>query len=212
MATPTCYAEGRLERALRVTTYPDRHVARCLERDLFAASPAIGYAVRARVPARFAAVTNATPRSRPLAAFCELALEHGVSRGIVIPLAGVLGVQGSLSLAIDGSDRELTELCAKLEPLAAESRRLHALVQARHAAAFTRGMLPQLTPRKRQMLRGLAGGGTTAELADDLGVSVSTIDKHVADLKRLLRARTTPQLAALAVQYQLLESSSASDA
>jgi DNA-binding CsgD family transcriptional regulator len=204
-AAPTCYADGTLGRALRVTTYPERHVERCFERDLFAASPAIGYAVRTRAPARFAAVTAATPPSRQLSAFCALAREHGVSRGIVIPLDNVLGVRGSLSLVIDGSDRELTDLCAVLEPIEAESRRLHGLLQARHAAAFARGMLPRLTPRKRELLRGLVEGHSTAELADDLGVSVSTIDKHVAELKRVLRARTTPQMAALAVQYQLLD-------
>jgi DNA-binding CsgD family transcriptional regulator len=120
-----------------------------------------------------------------------------------VPLHDVLGVHGSLALAIHGSDRDVQELAATLE--ATEIRALHARLQSRHGAAFARGMLPALTSRKRQILRALAAGQTTTEMADSLGISVFTVDKHMADLKHQLRARTAAQLAALAVQYALLD-------
>lgn len=206
VAAPTCASDRILGEALRVTAYPRAHVEACERQGLFRAVPSLSYAFRRSAATTYRVVRDSAPRSPALAAFSRLNRQHGVSRGILIPLTDVVGVRAALGLAFAGSDRELeTFWDDHSQGILDRGRALHGSVQGRHLASFATGLLPALSPRKRSVLRVLAHGCTTTEAADALHIGVSTIDKHIADLKRLLRAGTTAHLTALAVQYGLLE-------
>lgn len=51
-----------------------------------------------------------------------------------------------------------------------------------------------LTPRQRDVLRGLLAGATYRQIGIDLGVAESTVRKHVEDVYRRLRVQSRAQL------------------
>jgi DNA-binding CsgD family transcriptional regulator len=84
------------------------------------------------------------------------------------------------------------ELCRQqgyrsLEATAVDARR-------RLATAIAQSLL---TPRELEVLRGVARGATTAEIAREHGVATSTVDSQVSSARRKLGARTRRQAAAM---------------
>ena len=206
VAAPTCAPDRRLGEALRVTTYPREHVQSCERHGLYRSVPSLDHAFRSSQPTHYGVVRDSAPKSKGLEAFSALNQRFGLTRGMLVPLTHVVGVRAALGLAFDGSDRELEAFWHdRREPILAEADRIHRAIQSRHLRTFSSALIPDLSTRKRDVLRALAGGCTTTEVADSLGIAVFTVDKHIADLKRILRARTTPQLTALAIQHGLLE-------
>lgn len=57
-----------------------------------------------------------------------------------------------------------------------------------------------LTPREREVLRLLAGGGTNAGIARDLDITEHTVERHVANLYRKIGARGRAEATAYAVR------------
>jgi DNA-binding NarL/FixJ family response regulator len=72
--------------------------------------------------------------------------------------------------------------------------------QAPVAAADPNG----LTPREVEVLRLVAGGGTNAEIAHRLGLSVHTVERHAANLYRKVGARGRADATAYAVRRGLI--------
>lgn len=52
------------------------------------------------------------------------------------------------------------------------------------------GMKTALTPRQGQVIRLIAAGFVNKEIADQLGIATSTVDKHCEEILRRLSART----------------------
>lgn len=48
----------------------------------------------------------------------------------------------------------------------------------------------RLTSREREIIRALGRGASDKEIAEDLGIAVSTVQKHVANGMRALRAHS----------------------
>ncbi len=68
--------------------------------------------------------------------------------------------------------------------------------------AFLHGRAGELSPREKEILRGLSAGKSLADIAADLGVSYKTIATNCAVMKTKLGARTTQDLVRLAVERQ----------
>ena len=64
--------------------------------------------------------------------------------------------------------------------------------------------LPELTERERDLLIALASGGTNAQLADQLGVSVNTVKFHLGNLYEKLNVNNRTQAVARARELQLI--------
>jgi DNA-binding NarL/FixJ family response regulator len=62
----------------------------------------------------------------------------------------------------------------------------------------------ELTPRQFEVLRLLAEGCSTAEIADQLGVSVQTVRNHVREILRRLRVKSRIAALATARRHGLL--------
>jgi DNA-binding CsgD family transcriptional regulator len=58
-----------------------------------------------------------------------------------------------------------------------------------------------LTPREREVLRLLAGGGTNASIARSLDITEHTVERHVANLYRKIGARGRAAATAYAVRH-----------
>ncbi len=65
-----------------------------------------------------------------------------------------------------------------------------------------------LTARELQVLSGIARGETNAKIADRLGVSANTVDKHRTNMMRKLKVHSAAALLALAVRDGLLDPAS----
>ncbi len=59
---------------------------------------------------------------------------------------------------------------------------------------------PTLTPREREVALLLSGGAKNSEIADELTLSVKTIDTHRASILRKLKVRNNVELALLAAR------------
>ena len=64
--------------------------------------------------------------------------------------------------------------------------------------------LPDLTPRERQVLRLLADGLTTDQIADKLHISVHTVRRHCQNLMRKLGIHSKVEAVALALRRRLI--------
>ncbi|MBV7256855.1 response regulator transcription factor [Pacificimonas sp. WHA3] len=63
-----------------------------------------------------------------------------------------------------------------------------------------------ITARERQVLFGIARGASNPDLAERLGISANTVDKHRTSLMRKLGAHSAAELVAIALRDGLLES------
>jgi DNA-binding CsgD family transcriptional regulator len=206
-AAPTCYSPFNAVSVapVRVTTYPREHVAGCVDHDLYRSLPGVSYSVRHSGPASFKAVRHSTPITPKLRTLLDLNRKYQVTRGVIVPLRDYFGAVGMLALAFDGTDGQLEKVWRDQgKCVAQDAIAINAEIQRRHSHCFTHDLLPHLTERQREIIRLLARGLTTAELAESLQISVDTINKHIAVVKCRLIARTTAQATALAAQWGLL--------
>lgn len=63
-----------------------------------------------------------------------------------------------------------------------------------------------LTPRELQILFGIARGETNAAMAQRLGISANTVDRHRTNVMRKLNAHSAAELVAIALREGLLDS------
>ncbi|MBS8262558.1 DNA-binding response regulator [Roseibium polysiphoniae] len=67
--------------------------------------------------------------------------------------------------------------------------------------------LPVLTDRERQTLNMILAGRSNKEIAEGLGISVKTVDKHRTSLMQKLNVRSVPQLMARALKEGMIDPS-----
>jgi two-component system invasion response regulator UvrY len=58
----------------------------------------------------------------------------------------------------------------------------------------------RLSPREAEVMRKLAGGATNREIADELSLSVKTVDTHRGNLLRKLRLRNNSDITRFAIR------------
>jgi DNA-binding NarL/FixJ family response regulator len=91
------------------------------------------------------------------------------------------------------------------------TRRLLQWTSLRFTAATTPAGLPKatvfgnLTPTELQVLQQLAGGSTTKEIAAELVVAISTIDRHITHIYTKLGARNRAEATAIALKTGLVQ-------
>jgi DNA-binding NarL/FixJ family response regulator len=71
-------------------------------------------------------------------------------------------------------------------------------------AQGAKGPLERLSPRQREVLRRIAAGQGTKEIAFELGLSVKTVETHRAQLMERLGIRDVPGLVRLAIRAGLV--------
>lgn len=68
------------------------------------------------------------------------------------------------------------------------------------ATKAERAAIATLSPRQREIMRALAIGRTCREIADDLSISVKTVDTHRGAVLKRLRLRGNVDVARLAIR------------
>ena len=103
------------------------------------------------------------------------------------PLVGAVGAQILLNLQ--------QALASRVQPPPAEAGRL----------AEVRACLDQLTPRERDVLLPLVRGYTNREMAEQLAISVKTIDLYRSRVMKRMQAETLAELVGMVIAAGLVD-------
>ncbi|EZP83998.1 Transcriptional regulator, LuxR family [Novosphingobium resinovorum] len=130
------------------------------------------------------------------------AARHGLNRGLTVPI-GVPGEPpGSGSLGTDAETLPPPDRCRAaawiVDEAFAEVRRVYGL------PAKAEDHAPPLSPRRLECLRLVALGLTDAEVAERMGIAISTVHTHMEYLRRTYGVRSRTQLGRLAQRLGLL--------
>ena len=71
--------------------------------------------------------------------------------------------------------------------------------------AEVRACLDQLTPRERDVLLPLVRGHTNREIAEQLAISVKTVDLYRSRVMKRMQAQTLPELVGMAIAAGLVD-------
>jgi DNA-binding NarL/FixJ family response regulator len=193
-------------------------------RGLVAFLEAEGFAVVGTAAGAASALEGAL-RTRPDLVLMDLELEDGSGVEATRAIVGALGLATRVVVLADSGDRDdmlvalragavgylgrsdarerlAVTLRGVLRGEAAVSRRMaaHLVEQLRHAEVAPPPPSPRrepLTPRQLEILRLIARGSTTGEIAQALYLSPETVRWHVKAILRRLKARTRAEAAAV---------------
>jgi DNA-binding NarL/FixJ family response regulator len=85
-----------------------------------------------------------------------------------------------------------------------QAQTLHADLQHHHTTEAARSsQAHQLTRREVQVLSLLAGGRTSKEIAEQLSLSVTTVQRHVANIYAKIGARNRAEATGYALRHSL---------
>lgn len=169
----------------------------------------VDYAKHNVVPTLLAPIITATLESPAMPAACrERMLDYNqrthIYDGVLVPLRGpVFSATGGASVLVDPAETpEAAHAHARRYlPLAAE------LIAAFHNNIQYSSLLPRerrLTPREQEILRWLAQGLMTKQIAEKTGTSASTVEKQLASARLRLAAGNNTNLLLKAMAYDLL--------
>lgn len=121
-------------------------------------------------------------------------------RRILLPVIVLTG-HGDVPDSVRSMKAGAFDFLQKPPPPAVLLERIHAAIEAdrvAHAAAADRadalGRLASLTPRERDVASLLVAGGTSKEVASDLGISVRTVEGHRRRVLSKLNVTSAAQL------------------
>jgi len=141
------------------------------------------------------------------------ALRPGLKILVLTMHANAEYVARAISLGADGyllKDSAAQDLVASIEAVV-QGRVYHSPAIQRELARMVRdgttqpGPLVQLTEREREVLRRVAQGLSTREIAAHLGISARTVESHRANLMRKLDLRSVALLTQFAIREVLID-------
>ena len=199
------YHDRRNTLVNRVSSYPAGFIESYNQLDFASVDPFTPYWLEHTDPASFRKVRRSvslTPRQKEL---MTLNADFDVNRGIVFPLDNVIGFKAVLALSFDGSLAELNTYIATVEDeLNVISKSCNEQFLRHHRATFLSSDVPKLTGQQKRVLGLLAKGKLTKQIADVLSIYLNAVDKHIANIKVALSARTSVEAIALALQWHIL--------
>lgn len=141
------------------------------------------------------------PRTRVLVAATEPEREH-VARALRAGASGYLLKSATDRAEVDVALRAVARGHTYLSPAVTKPV---ADVFVRHVSVeASQGPFPQLSPRQHEILRLIAQGNSTRQIAQQLGLSVKTIETHRAQLMRRLDIRDVAGLVRYAIRAGII--------
>lgn len=131
--------------------------------------------------------------------------ERLISEGLPMPISFITG-HGDVSMAVSTMKRgavdfiekpfKENELCALVERMLTKARIDFAQADQRKN---TQSLLSKLTGRERQVLERIVAGRLNKQIADDLSISIKTVEAHRANIMEKLNVNTVADLLRLAL-------------
>jgi len=122
-----------------------------------------------------------------------------------MPVSFITG-HGDVSMAVSTMKRgavdfiekpfKENELCNLVERMLMKARADYSLASNRKV---TQGLLGKLTGRERQVLERIVSGRLNKQIADDLSISIKTVEAHRANIMEKLNVSTVADLLRLAL-------------
>jgi len=189
----------------RVSSYPRGFIDDYNHHGFSTVDPSTPYWLTHNEAASYRKVRRSVSLSPKQKNLMNLNRDHGVNKGIVIPLSNVLGFKSVLALSFEGTIEELNTYIGDVRnTLFSTSKSFNRQFLSRHKSHFLNSNIPSLTPQQARILSLLAQGLLTKQIADRLSISANGVDKHVAKIKYSLSAKTTAEAVALSIQWQLI--------
>ena len=189
----------------RISTYPAGFIESYNQLDFASVDPFTPYWLDHTNPASFRKVRRSVALSPKQKELMALNADFDVNRGIVLPLTNVIGFKAVLALSFDGSLTELNTYIATVEDeLKVISKCCNEQFLRHHRGTFLSSNTPKLTAQQKRVLGLLANGKLTKQIADVLSISLNAVDKHIANIKVILSARTSVEATALALQWHII--------
>ena len=190
------------QQRLRYSSLPQAWMEHYAAQRFFRADPAIRHCVDAVTPMLTGIDMPARPDGSALRLW-EDALSAGFGGGMVIPLRLPGSALGGFSLVTGMVGREFLAWHKNYGRWAALAA--HAIDQRILTLAAPQAERPRLSPRERECLTWLATGLRHDRIADKLSITRPTVELHLANARRKLRARTREEALARAVTLGLLD-------
>ncbi len=131
--------------------------------------------------------------------------ERLISENLPMPISFITG-HGDVSMAVTTMKKgavdfiekpfKENELCALVEKMLTKARTDYNQASQRKT---TQGLLGKLTGRERQVLERIVAGRLNKQIADDLGISIKTVEAHRANIMEKLNVNTVADLLRLAL-------------
>ncbi len=131
--------------------------------------------------------------------------ERLISENLPMPISFITG-HGDVSMAVSTMKRgavdfiekpfKENELCALVERMLTKARIDFAQADQRKN---TQSLLSKLTGRERQVLERIVAGRLNKQIADDLSISIKTVEAHRANIMEKLNVNTVADLLRLAL-------------
>ena len=131
--------------------------------------------------------------------------ERLISENLPMPISFITG-HGDVSMAVSTMKRGAVdfiekpfkehELCALVERMLTKARVDFAQADQRKN---TQSLLSKLTGRERQVLERIVAGRLNKQIADDLSISIKTVEAHRANIMEKLNVNTVADLLRLAL-------------
>ena len=125
--------------------------------------------------------------------------EQLISRKSRLPIIFITG-HGDVPMAVSTMKKVRSTLSKAFRSAALKALVERMLVDARaHASATERqrlseALLSKLTPREQQVLERIVAGRLNKQIADDLGISIKTVEAHRANIMDKMNANTVADL------------------
>ena len=189
----------------RISSYPKEFIEDYNRCNFYQIDPSTPYWLSNNKPASYRKVRSSVNLSARQNQLMDLNREHKVNKGIVIPLNNFLGFKAVMALSFDGSIEDLNTYIVDVgNELFSLSSVFNRNFLSRHKSVFLNHPKSLLTRQQCRVIRLLAQGLLTKQIADYLGISANGVDKHIANIKRALSAKTTAEAVVLAVQWELI--------
>lgn len=128
-----------------------------------------------------------------------------LARKLNLPIIFITG-HGDVPMAVSTMKKGAVDFIEKpFDQTALKALVERMLAHAREAAAATErqrlneALLARLTPREQQVLERIVAGRLNKQIADDLGISIKTVEAHRANIMDKLRANTVADLMRVAL-------------
>jgi FixJ family two-component response regulator len=131
--------------------------------------------------------------------------ERLISENLPMPVAFITG-HGDVSMAVSTMKRgavdfiekpfKENDLCSLVDRMLSKARIDYSQASQRK---ITQSLLSKLTGRERQVLERIVAGRLNKQIADDLGISIKTVEAHRANIMEKLNVNTVADLLRLAL-------------
>ena len=126
--------------------------------------------------------------------------EELIARKVTFPIIFITG-HGDVPMAVNTMKKGAVDFIEKpFDQVALKALVDRLLVEARERAAaserqsMSEALLAKLTPREQQVLERITAGRLNKQIADDLGISIKTVEAHRANIMDKVGANTVADL------------------